>query len=374
VPGSRIDPILKEVQQKHAIRRKLNVLTSQLSIRWQRKAALCIAVLLITSQEKSRTNASEFPRRTPVVDVVQKVRNSVVAIINSKGTFAGAGVIIDVRGYFVTNCHVIRNASKVRVRLHDGQELTAERCVLDTDCDLAILRVQTDSILTALPMGNMSDLMVGETVIALGHPYGYLNTVSTGIVSALDRTLSMPSGAELSNVIQTDASINCGNSGGPLLNIAGELIGINCAIRSEAHGIAFAINIETVKQALKKHVGTIHVSAATQETHVARKVTSEVEEKTAPEVKKLGSVECGNRTIALPAPGKITASTENGSPTLPGSHPRAYMLGEILFGLLELDWNCGIGTFMVLLLALRVGFSMGKQRAVSSASAGSLTS
>ena len=109
-----------------------------------------------------------------------------------------------------------------------------------------------------------SDLMVGEEVIAIGHPYGYTNTVSTGIVSALNREVSMQSGGVLTDLIQTTASINPGNSGGPLMNINGELIGINSAMRSDAQGIAFALNADMVQQVLSQHLSAgkmAHVSA-----------------------------------------------------------------------------------------------------------------
>jgi serine protease Do len=105
-----------------------------------------------------------------------------------------------------------------------------------------------------------SDVMVGETVIAVGHPFGYRNTVSTGIISAVGREIEMPSGETLAGVLQTDASINPGNSGGPLLNINGELIGINVALREGAHGIAFAINADIVKQVLSKHLSALRVA------------------------------------------------------------------------------------------------------------------
>src|SRR5205814_1119156 len=107
------------------------------------------------------------------------------------------------------------------------------------------------------------DLMVGETVIAIGHPYGYQNTVTTGIVSALGREITMPNGETLTNLIQTSASINPGNSGGPLLNINGQLIGINVALRDGAQGIAFALNAETVKEVLRQRLSASRLSGVT---------------------------------------------------------------------------------------------------------------
>src|SRR5262249_40405607 len=149
---------------------------------------------------------------------------------------SGTGVVVDERGYVVTSYHVVARARQVTVTLHDG---TALKVVAKTDVpsqDLAILLVKAGKQLPALPLGPSSDLMVGETVIAVGHPYGYHNTVSTGIVSALGRQVTLPGGAVLKDLIQTNASINPGNSGGPLLNVNGELIGITAAMRDGAQG------------------------------------------------------------------------------------------------------------------------------------------
>ncbi len=128
------------------------------------------------------------------------------------------------------------------VRLNSGIEIEAAVIWRTAAYDLAVVRVATPQKLQALELAPVSDLMVGETVIAVGHPFGYTNTISTGIISALGREITMPSGDTLTGLIQTNASINPGNSGGPLLNINGELIGINVALRNGAQGIAFAIN------------------------------------------------------------------------------------------------------------------------------------
>ncbi len=117
--------------------------------------------------------------------------------------------------------------------------------------------------------------MVGETVIAIGHPFGYVNTVSTGIISALDREITMPAGDALTGLIQTNASINPGNSGGPLLNINGELIGINVALRDGAQGIAFAINAGTVTGMLQKHLSASKMAGVCHGLSVKEKVLAE---------------------------------------------------------------------------------------------------
>jgi serine protease Do len=190
------------------------------------------------------------------VEAVQKTRAGIVTIkVEKKGTWGrkemvGSGVIVDERGYVVTNHHVVVSAERVTVALADGTELPGRVLAVEARCDLAIVRVSASKPLQALPLGPGSDLLVGETVIAVGHPFGYTNTVSCGIISYVGREIPLPEGGMLGDLIQINASINPGNSGGPLLNINGEVIGINVAIRDGAQGIAFAINSDTVRQVL----------------------------------------------------------------------------------------------------------------------------
>ncbi len=208
---------------------------------------------------------AQYSRRTPIVEAVQKTRNSIVTIkVEKRGNWGrketvGTGVIVDERGYAITNCHVIAGADHVAVALSDGTELQAQVHTEDVQHDLAILRLPGRRGYQALAFGPGSDLMVGETVIAVGHPLGYTNSVSTGIISALDREIPMPRGEVLTNVIQTSAGINPGNSGGPLLNINGELIGIVVALREGAQGIAFAINADTAQQVVSHHLSAARV-------------------------------------------------------------------------------------------------------------------
>ncbi len=209
---------------------------------------------------------AQYSRRTPIVEAVQKTRPSVVTIkVIKEGQWGskeivGTGVIIDERGYVVTNRHVVGHAQSLTVHLADGSAVRASVHTEDPRHDLAIVRLQGGRKYPALGFAPASDLMVGETVIAVGHPFGYTNTVSTGIVSALGREITMPEGEVLTGLIQTNASINPGNSGGPLLNINGELIGINVALREGAQGIAFALNADTVQAVLSKHLSAANVS------------------------------------------------------------------------------------------------------------------
>lgn len=160
----------------------------------------------------------------------------------------GSGVILDgKRGLIITNAHVIANAGKIKVTLQDEREFEAEIVGADPDFDLAVLRIQSEAVLPEVQMGSSDDLMIGETVIAIGNPFGFSHTVTTGVISALDRSIRTDDRV-FHEFIQIDASINPGNSGGPLLNINGELIGINTAIYAKAQGIGFAIPISKTRK------------------------------------------------------------------------------------------------------------------------------
>jgi Do/DeqQ family serine protease len=165
-----------------------------------------------------------------------------------KRTNLGSGVIIDgKRGFILTNQHVILKSKTITVSLKDGREFKAQIVGADPDSDLAVLRISSPKSLPDITMGDSSKLMIGETVIAIGNPFGFSNTVTTGVISATNRSVRT-NDMVYHDFIQTDASINPGNSGGPLLNINGELIGINTAIYAKARGIGFAIPINTAKR------------------------------------------------------------------------------------------------------------------------------
>jgi Do/DeqQ family serine protease len=171
----------------------------------------------------------------------------------------GSGVIIDQKGHILTNHHVILEASKIHVILVSGKEYEADLIGSDPGSDLAVLKISSKESLRPIPMGSSADLMIGETVIAIGNPFGLSNSVTTGVISALNRSIQV--GEQVyQDFIQTDASINPGNSGGPLLNILGELIGINTAIFSEAQGIGFAIPVDRARRIMDALVvyGEVH--------------------------------------------------------------------------------------------------------------------
>ena len=165
----------------------------------------------------------------------------------------GSGVVVDAdAGYILTNHHVIANADQIQITFDDGRELDAEIVGSDPETDIAVLRADAEG-LSALPLGNSDELRVGDYTMAIGNPFGLEHTVTTGVVSGLERTLPGNGGARLQSFIQTDASINPGNSGGALINLRGELVGINTAILSRGGGnigIGFAVPVNMARQVM----------------------------------------------------------------------------------------------------------------------------
>jgi len=219
-------------------------------------------------------------RRTPVVAAVEKVRNAVVAVtaeelvrmrVPSRGgdslsllfgdlferpryrqgyqvTSLGSGVLVSPEGYVLTNNHVVERGARFRVQLVDGRELGAKVVGTDPSSDLAVLRLEAKERMPFVPAGRSDDLLIGETVIAVGNPFGLAHTVTVGVVSAVHRNFKNGE-RTLFDFIQTDASINPGNSGGALVNIDGQLVGVNTAILGERNaGIGFAIPIDRARR------------------------------------------------------------------------------------------------------------------------------
>lgn len=168
----------------------------------------------------------------------------------SKRVSLGSGVIVDGRQALVlTNAHVVQGGTDIAVRLKDGRDFQAELVGAEPDFDLAVLRLKNAGSLPELPLGDSGDILPGETVIAIGNPFGFEHTVTTGVVSATGRSIRSESGL-YTDLIQTDAAINPGNSGGPLINLDGSLIGINTAVYGKGWGIGFAIPVNKARRVM----------------------------------------------------------------------------------------------------------------------------
>lgn len=237
-----------------------------------------LIALLAARPQAAPGSDRPFERRTPVVRAAELAGPAVVNI-NTEGTIRqvrtpyeqffekfferfrrpevtpfrslGSGVLVHPSGLVVTNEHVVRNAQTIRVHLAGGSEAIARVVGAEPRFDLAVLQLEATRNFSTVRLGRSDDILIGETVIALGNPFGLENTVTAGVVSAQGRDINSQDGGVFRDLLQTDTSINPGNSGGALLNINAELIGINSAVYAQADGIGFAIPIDNVRLVLK---------------------------------------------------------------------------------------------------------------------------
>lgn len=226
------------------------------------------------SRTSAATATTSTAQATSTVQTAQeaaiaKIKNAVVEVdvVTQQGKSAlGSGVIIDSRGYIVTNNHVVSGAHSISVTLSDGTKLTAQLVGTDAADDLAVLKITTTKTLTVATLGDSSKLQVGQDVLAIGNPLGINETVTGGIVSALGRSVSEgQGGATINNAIQTDAALNPGNSGGALIDLQGNLVGIptlgaiNTEYNTPADGVSFAIPSNTVASVVAQLIANGHV-------------------------------------------------------------------------------------------------------------------
>ncbi|MBN2208001.1 MAG: trypsin-like peptidase domain-containing protein [Candidatus Coatesbacteria bacterium] len=253
--------------------------------------ALAAVVLLIAvSLPSAEPTSPRSARETPVVLAVRAAQDAVVNIsteriversylfgdemferlfrqaplrLTEKETSLGSGVVIDDNNHVLTNAHVVRKASRISIKTSDGNVYLGKLVGWDVKSDIAVLKIESEKPLPHAKIGTAKDLMIAETVIAIGNPYGYSHTVTTGVVSALKRDIEVGEAQHevLYDLIQTDAAINPGNSGGPLINLAGEVIGINTAILDAAEGMGFATPIDRAMRVVEDLIsfGEVHI-------------------------------------------------------------------------------------------------------------------
>ncbi len=222
-----------------------------------------------SSQATGLTPRDIYKRAAPGVvfvraNIVQQTQSPFAFPQSQQGQATGSGFVIDRNGTILTNAHVIEGAQKVTVQFEDRTVVDAQVIGKDLNSDLALLKVTPDGLnLDPLPLGESKGVQVGDPTIAIGNPFGLDRTLTTGVVSALQRKIKAPNGFEIDNVIQTDAPINPGNSGGPLIDATGRVIGINSQIETGGGqgsvGIGFAVPIDTAKQVIPQleHGGTV---------------------------------------------------------------------------------------------------------------------
>lgn len=247
-----------------------------------RQTCTCLAMIIVAFGSSVQAGEDDFQslRNTSRTRIVAQALKSSVNIHtekrqksldvvfsagrSSKINGMGTGIVIDERGYIVTNYHVVQDVERLRITTYDGNEYDARVLAYDSRQDLAIIKIEPREKMTVATMGSSSDLMLGEDVIAIGNAYGYESTVTMGIISHKSRNVEVSAEQPYENLIQIDAAINPGNSGGPLLNADGEVIGINVAIRAGAQRIGFAIPIDAARKTIarliniERHHQTFH--------------------------------------------------------------------------------------------------------------------
>ena len=203
---------------------------------------------IVTTEEQAIENAVKIASPAVVQINITSVSQNPFGF-SSGGTQEGlgSGFIITSDGYVLTNNHVVENATKITVMLKDGREFSGQVVGTDTTSDVAVVKISGTNLPT-VELGDSSTLTVGQKVIAIGNPYGLSQTVTTGVISALERNVQASATETLVGVVQTDAAINPGNSGGPLVDLSGRVVGINTMIYQDAQGLGFSVSVNTAKK------------------------------------------------------------------------------------------------------------------------------
>jgi putative serine protease PepD len=233
---------------------------------------ILIALFLLSAQSVGRAETEDEENNISIYRRVGPGVVNITSVVVQRDFFfnpvpregAGSGSIIDTEGHILTNHHVIRDSTKLEVTLSDGSKWPAKFVGSDPDNDLAVIKISaSQEKLTVIPLGDSSKLKVGQKVLAIGNPFGLGQTLTTGIISSLGRTIRSEGGVLIQDVIQTDAAINPGNSGGPLLDSNGRIIGVNSAIISPTGasvGIGFAVPVDTAKRIVPELINKGYVA------------------------------------------------------------------------------------------------------------------
>jgi serine protease Do len=202
---------------------------------------------IVTTEEQAIENAVKIASPAVVQINITSVSQNPFGFSSGTQEGLGSGFIITSDGYVLTNNHVVENATKITVMLKDGREFSGQVVGTDTTSDVAVVKINGTNLPT-VQLGDSSTLTVGQKVIAIGNPYGLSQTVTTGVISALERNVQASATENLVGVVQTDAAINPGNSGGPLVDLSGRVVGMNTMIYQDAQGLGFSVSINTAKK------------------------------------------------------------------------------------------------------------------------------
>jgi len=235
---------------------------------------------IVTTEEQAIENAVKIASPAVVQINITSVSQNPFGFSSGTQEGLGSGFIITSDGYVLTNNHVVENATKITVMLKDGREFRGQVVGTDTTSDVAVVKISGTNLPT-VELGDSSTLTVGQKVIAIGNPYGLSQTVTTGVISALERNVQASQTETLVGVVQTDAAINPGNSGGPLVDLSGRVVGMNTMIYQDAQGLGFSVSINTAKKVydaiLKNGKITwpaLGIQGATLTTSIASSTTS----------------------------------------------------------------------------------------------------
>src|SRR5262249_23274172 len=243
---------------------------------FRRQHAQAVETALVPEQDRALLDAYS----QAVIDVVDRVGPAVVRIDVGKGprqNGSASGVVVAPDGLILTNSHVVNGGARVSINTVDGRHLAARVVGDDRDTDLALVRIDAPVTLASAQLGDSKRLKRGQLVIAIGNPLGFESTVTTGVVSALGRSLRASTGRLIDDLIQTDAALNPGNSGGPLVSSRGEVVGVNTAVILGAQGICFAVAANTanfVLGELVRHgrVRRAFIGISAQQTAIPRRL------------------------------------------------------------------------------------------------------